>query len=811
LKKTSSHEARTLTATIADAFPGMPESEPGLPVLYWKINDALAWNQAVGEHVSGDDYNFTFGNGVSLSDVVYYYICAQDDFLYPNVAVSPSEGADSLTSNPPGCIVLPSPTYAYRIVDTLTAGNYLIGGTGNTPSVGCSYVDITQAFADVNDVVERIEVTNGGSGYGLYSTFVVVLGGGGSGVIASAEVDDYGAVTAIHVSKNGDGYYKPPIVEITGIGSGATAIAYIGAGKEITGHVNFIIDTTYSWSEENAFPLHLEPVIGAGPAKTITLKPGPLSSPTIYANAGAGILKINGADYFTLDGSNNGSSSRDLTLWLLYSGINTAVVWVASASVADGATHNTIKNCIIRGSGSTTYSYACIFSGGTASVEYNYYALSPNSYNTFENNALYYARNGIATLGKSSADLDEGLTIRNNQLGTDVAGEGFTNHGIYIENQNTGVITGNHIQNIIRNDQSNYVAGIYISDSKSMNISANRIHNLRLALYQASYWVDGIYQITPAFNTSGNPSGNIYSNNVLYDLTSNGENTYYNVVGIHNAKGWGDKYYYNSVYLSGQLNKTGSSNGAMSACFSNGQGVNSTYASNIEVKNNIFYVNSDNPSGVNHHYSHYANLNTYAGSSLDYNLLLDSVSGTAIDHIGFFNSANYDDILQWRSATLQDYTSLSADPLFASATNLSPRAGSPALGAGTPVPGISTDFTGALRDALHPSVGAYENAMTSGKAWNGSVSADWNTEANWTPAGVPQATDDLTIPAGTPFICTLNSTGQECNSIVIDFSAVFVMMTGSEITVYGDFTISGGGILTNDGTLNLKGDLVNQN
>ncbi|MCX6266646.1 MAG: hypothetical protein NTW16_04720, partial [Bacteroidetes bacterium] len=369
----------------------------------------------------------------------------------------------------------------------------------------------------------------------------------------------------------------------------------------------------------------------------------------------------------------------------------------------------------------------------------------------------------------------------------------------------------NHIQNIIRNDQINYVAGIYLSNSKNMAIAANRIHNVRQALYQASWYVDGIYQLNSSFNTSGNPSENIYYNNVIYDLTSNGESSYYNVVGIHNASGWGDKYYYNSVYLTGQLNKSGSSNGSMSACFSNGQGVNSGYASNIEMKNNIFYMNSDNPTGVNHHYTHYANLNSYTGSTLDFNLLLDSVTGTAIGHIGYFNSASYDNISQWRAATLQDYSSLSADPLFTSATDLVPQSSSPVLGAGIPVPGITTDFNGALRDTLHPSMGAYENGMSAGKVWNGLVSADWNDGSNWTPTGVPLATDNLTIPPGTPFICTLNSTGLECNNIAINTSAVMTIQPVSEITVHGNLTIESGGKLTNDGLLIMKGNLVNQN
>ena len=811
LRNTSSFSDRTLTATITDTQSGVPTALPGLPVLHWKINDAVSWNSAVSESLGSGQYRFTFGSGVILADVVYYFICAQDGFLIPNVGVIPSSGADGFSADPPACSTPPTEPYAYRIVGTLAGGDYKIGGQGSTPGTGCTYVDITQAFADVNNVVDHIVVTNGGSGYSSFSTYVTISGGGGSGALATADVDEFGAVSGIRVTRNGDGYYKAPTVTITGAGTGAAAVAYIGAGKEITGHINFVIDTSYNWLEENYFPVHLEPVVGSGPTKTITLKPAPQTSDTLYSFSGAGFLKLNGVDYFTLDGSNNGTDSRDLTIRHLTTGYNCATIWIASASDTDGATHVTIKNCIIKGADPSTNMYAGIFSGGTASIESDYLALSPNSYNTIENNLLCYGRNAIVCLGKSTSELDQGLVISDNEIGTAVPGEGFTNQGIFIEHQDGGVISGNDIQNVIYNGQYNWVAGIYLSNSKNMNVLANKIHNLQQSLNQASFYVDGIYQTAAAFNTSGNPSTNTYANNVIYDLYSKGSGSYYNVIGLHDVKGWGDKFYYNTVHLSGQLNQAGLSNGAPSACFSNGLGLNSSYVQNIEVKNNILYITGHNASGTSHQYAHYAALTDYTGSALDYNLLLDSVTGTAIGHVGRFNNANQDDIYQWRSATLRDIASLSLDPLFTSATDLTPQSGSPVIGAGVSIPGITTDITGAPRDALHPTLGAYEVSTGTVKQWDGSESSDWNTGANWTPEGVPSSAENVTIPAATPNSCVLNATGAQCNNLLIASGATLTMQTGSTLTVSGDLTIQNSGTLNNNGTLHLEGDLVNQN
>ena len=43
------------------------------------------------------------------------------------------------------------------------------------------------------------------------------------------------------------------------------------------------------------------------------------------------------------------------------------------------------------------------------------------------------------------------------------------------------------------------------------------------------------------------------------------------------------------------------------------------------------------------------------------------------------------------------------------------------------------------------------------KTWDGSSSTNWNTAANWTPSGVPTASDDVVIP---------NSNGTNANPII---------------------------------------------
>ena len=53
---------------------------------------------------------------------------------------------------------------------------------------------------------------------------------------------------------------------------------------------------------------------------------------------------------------------------------------------------------------------------------------------------------------------------------------------------------------------------------------------------------------------------------------------------------------------------------------------------------------------------------------------------------------------------------ISADQIFvnASAGDFRLKTGSPAIGMGVPISGISTDITGKARDSAHPSIGAFE-------------------------------------------------------------------------------------------------------
>jgi hypothetical protein len=166
-QNTSFTTARTLVATISDPA-GVPVSGSGLPVLYWKINTGT-WNSVQSTSLGGGQYTFTFGGGVSLNDVVSYYIVAQDMLSTPNVGSNPGGEAGGFSANPPACATPPAIPLTYTIVGALS-GVYPVG-------TGQVYATITAAISDlgVKEVTGPVTFELWDPLYSVSETFPVVI------------------------------------------------------------------------------------------------------------------------------------------------------------------------------------------------------------------------------------------------------------------------------------------------------------------------------------------------------------------------------------------------------------------------------------------------------------------------------------------------------------------------------------------------------------------------------------------------------------------------------------------------------------
>ncbi|MEY2693532.1 MAG: putative adhesin [Bacteroidota bacterium] len=74
--------------------------------------------------------------------------------------------------------------------------------------------------------------------------------------------------------------------------------------------------------------------------------------------------------------------------------------------------------------------------------------------------------------------------------------------------------------------------------------------------------------------------------------------------------------------------------------------------------------------------------------------------------------------------------------------------------------------------------------VTNGKNWNGSVSTNWNTAANWTPVGVPNNTDCVVIPVtpNNPIISGSSYNGL-AGFLTVKNGATLTMLSSNSLTV----------------------------
>ena len=78
------------------------------------------------------------------------------------------------------------------------------------------------AVATINGGVTNINILRGGTGYDPAATTVTITGGGGTGATATLTITR-GVITDAGVGNPGSGYTVPPVVTITGAGTGALA------------------------------------------------------------------------------------------------------------------------------------------------------------------------------------------------------------------------------------------------------------------------------------------------------------------------------------------------------------------------------------------------------------------------------------------------------------------------------------------------------------------------------------------------------------------------------------------------------------
>jgi hypothetical protein len=489
-------------------------------------------------------------------------------------------------------------------------------------------------------------------------------------------------------------------VYTVGVGGNFTtltaAVANYNAGC-ITGNITFsLIDATYP---SEVFPITINAVAGSGPSATLTIKPAAGVNTTISGSSTTGLIKLNGADYVIIDGSNNGTNSRNLTI-SNSSATGANGIIVSSLGTGLGATNNSLKNLIISATSTTATAYGISVGGATAGS-----TGADNDNNTIENNLISGVSVGVYAIGQS-AGVNDNLIVTGNTININTTST--TTFGIRLGEGTGGTISLNTIS--LETTGATAPTGIAIEAGfVSASVTRNNITKA-LTTNTNGYGGRGI-----SVGTGTATSALTISNNMISGINGSNETSFGNSSAMGIAIGvsgttittttGGVNLYFNSVNLDGTFSRA--TNNILTAALYVGSG-----ASTLDIRNNIFVnklVNTSSATGTKAYAVYSAAANT-AFTDINYN---DYFAGGANAVLGYLTSDRLT-LANWQTATTKDANSINIEPLFNSVSDLHLQnidQNVPLNGTGTTV-SVTNDYDNDTRNSP-PDIGADEFVLTS--------------------------------------------------------------------------------------------------
>ena len=614
----------------------------------------------------------------------------------------------------------------------------------------------------------------------------------------------------------------------------------------LSGPVTFILTgVTYSGSE--TFPITINENATASSTNTLTIRPNTGINASISGSVNnAAVIRIRGK-YVTIDGSNNGSSSRNLTITNT-SGTSPNILLIGSTGTTP-ITDVTVKNCTLI-NGANTSSGILISDGTTPGSAGYFYDI------TIQNNSIQKAWIGLYCRAANVGNNGNGLTITSNDLSTsganairrvglyvqDVYGAMLSNNTIgnfetattefdmgvwFAAGTRNSTVTGNTISNLSYTGASNTGPnGIFVStntDNSNLVISNNTISNISSVGSVPSGGDGAASGINIDFASSGgviygnkisnikntNASGygcngiqlsataidaefTIY-NNFIFDVASRGSTSSRNYDrnghGIVITDGGGYRIYNNTVLL----NSNQTNSGYPSAITIAAAVIN---PSSIYIQNNIF-VNTQTQAGERYTIQSEAANTVFA--AIDHNDY--HTSGTNLGYI----SSNRTNLAAIQAGFGGNTNSLNILPVFVSSTDLhlqtSPPVNETLNYAGTPISGITADIDAQTRNVFTPDMGADE--FRGRGSWIGTTNTSWTTASNWFDNYIPLATTHVEISGTAAFMPVISAATHPLRNLVIE--------TGGSLTVSGTGILQVAGKMGNSGTFNMSDGTIELN
>lgn len=455
------------------------------------------------------------------------------------------------------------------------------------------------------------------------------------------------------------------------------------------------------------------------------------------------IIKLNGADYVHIEGLNitaTGSSPAEYGYGI---------------QLMNGADYNVISGCNIAttktSNSSATPNYAGIVinsSDGAVLTQGN----ANCHFNTIRQNTISGGYYGIALVAQATTYTVNGNRIIDNSI------LDFYRTGIYMNGTVGTVVDNNDIARPGRPGTSFFqYFGMNLDGANSgLLVTRNKLHdpfgeNATLSSSSAyAFYING--------SAGDQNAGNLFANNLIYNMISNG------IVGGFDIT----TSPYNAI-----INNTICIDDAGSGGFGFTKGISLTGANYQTIQNNNISLRRGGPGQ-----KHCIYIGNTTGSVIDNNNYYVATGTTGF--VGYF-SGNRSTLTDLQAASGFDAASVSVDPQYTNAATGNFLPANTALQTGVPVPGINTDINGLGRNALTPTIGAYEingvvlpvkmSPLRAGLQGPNLVRLSWSTFAEIGNAGFEiESSADGKSWSGIGFVATKATSGNSSNRIDYEFT-----------------------------------------
>ncbi|HEV7646285.1 MAG TPA: hypothetical protein VGO50_20290 [Pyrinomonadaceae bacterium] len=512
----------------------------------------------------------------------------------------------------------------------------------------------------------------------------------------------------------------------------------------------------------------------------VTIKPS-AAPRTITSTAGAiSVIKLSDADNVTIDGSVSGGTDRSLSITNANPAGSTAVIWLGSS--VNGAQNNTVKNTILAGGfnhstgtpvfnlGIISSTSASILTGGT-----------DNDNNTFTNNFIKKVGVGIASIGGLASNMNQNNVISNNTIGPAAFGaDQIATVGVLAFNENALNITGNEIRMIgdtaLTGGSSNrdHVGIVLCGGAASWSgtssptiigtitngvIARNNIHDI---VERGTFSAVGINENC---TNGASPTSNSIVNNMLYNIQANGTAPDQGVA-IALSQGNGDLIANNSINMVGDIDP-GAAISSDTSSF--GIMVQTTAVLNPSIRDNISVMNlTSNTVALLHAALSIPTGYSWGTGGSNNNDLYNANVQARVGVVGGSGGTFQPTLLGWQTATSQDAASISADPVFVSASNLHINSiTSPVLSVGAPLAAVTNDYDSDPRPLItNPDIGADELVEADGPTFPSGTFYNANLAGGTPVAGNVTITNILTLSGGSNANMGANTLTIGCDATV---------------------------------------------